>query len=70
LKLKKCPCGETPKSLFIMAADSADKYAHVSGIGCACGGEWEIEYNNNYRIGDDCMPAAIKAWSNAPRGGE
>lgn len=63
--LKKCPCGNAPKSLQINAQDR-DKWAFVSGDCC---GEWSIEYRNNYaRVpSEESMERARVAWNNAPR---
>lgn len=64
-ELKKCPCGKTPKKLFIVSADTADKYAYVSTADCC--GEWEVEYRNDYKIGDESYELGVKAWNNAAR---
>jgi len=63
--LKKCPCGKTPKKLFIVSADTADKYAYVSTADCC--GEWDVEYRNDYKIGDESYALAVEAWNNAAR---
>lgn len=63
--LKECPCGKTPKKLFIVSADKADKYAYVSSADCC--GEWEIEYRNDYKVGDESYELAVEAWNRAPR---
>ena len=64
-ELLPCPCGKVPDELFIQSAGSGDKYAYVSAVGCC--GEWEIEFNNNYKVGDESYALGLKAWNEAAR---
>ena len=65
MNLALCPCGETPKKLYI-AESLTCKWAYVSG---GCCGEWNIEFRTNYYKPDtnECMELAIKEWNNAIR---
>jgi len=64
-KLKPCPCGTTPKDLFVGSKDQPVKWKYVSGICC---GAWEIEFKAQYKTGDECYALAVEAWNAAPRG--
>ena len=63
--LKKCPCGQTPESLFLHSDGSA-KYASASG---QCCNEWDVTFRTQYEAldSDKCMEYAIDAWNDAPR---
>ena len=65
MKLKKCPCGDTPTELFINGSDR-DKWMLVSGTCCD---EWFIDFRSNYLKLDDpeLMKLAIIAWNETPR---
>lgn len=64
--VKPCPCGQTPKELFITNVNSGTKYAYVYGSCCS---QWEVEFRTEYRDADsdECMQLAIEAWNEAPR---
>ena len=66
MNLKPCPCGQTPKQLFITQGDSL-KYAYVSSYCC---GKWRIMFETNYYAFGSVflMNLAIQAWNDAPRG--
>ena len=61
-----CPCGQTPKALFIRDNGQGIKWASVCGDCC---GEWAIEFRTQYKPfnSDECMALAIDAWNDAPR---
>ena len=63
--LKPCPCGQTPKQLFI--ADNGSKWAYTYGDCC---NEWHIEFRTFYNPidSDECMDLAVEAWNHATRG--
>ena len=63
--LKPCPCGQTPKQLFI--ADNGSKWAYTYGDCC---NDWHIEFRTFYNPidSDECMDLAVEAWNCAPRG--
>ena len=65
-KLAICPCGKTPKKLFITDNGQGMKWASASGDCC---GEWSVEFRTGYRQHDsnECMELAIDAWNDAPR---
>jgi len=64
--LLSCPCGKTPKELFIADAGQGGKWAYVYGDCCSV---WEIEFRTEYYGLDsnECMKLAIEAWNDAPR---
>lgn len=66
LVIKPCPCGKTPKKLYIHDTGQGGKWANVNGDCC---GEWEIEFRTGYHSydSDECMALAIAAWNEAPR---
>lgn len=66
IKLEKCPCGEIPPKLDIVANGQGAKYASIVPSCCS---EWMIEFRTNYKEFDssDCMALAIEAWNGAPR---
>jgi hypothetical protein len=64
-KLKKCPCGRYPESLFISQTQS-------SSWGEACGnccGEWNIEFRsvNHDPFSKESYERAIEYWNDMPR---
>lgn len=68
MNLKPCPCGQTPTVLLIQEELSPLpilKYARCTGNCCA---EWEIEFRNDYKKGNESMARATQAWNDAPRG--
>ena len=66
-KLKKCPCGKTPKRLGIEADGRGGKWAYVMSYDCC--GEWMVEFRTQYEDTGSakCMEYAIRAWNNTPR---
>lgn len=67
MTLSKCPCGTTPKELWICENGQGSKYASASGDCC---GEWNIEFKTQYHGLDtqECMALAVSAWNEAGRG--
>ena len=65
-KLKVCPCGETPKNLYI-ASDLPAEIAYVVGNCCSA---WYVKVNTDWRARRDKKLIALmeKAWNGAPRG--
>ena len=69
--LAPCPCGKTPKKLFINdngCFSQKGKWAEVGADGCCS--EWRLNFFHGYtELGsDECMDFAIEAWNEAPRG--
>ena len=66
MKLKPCPCGETPEELHV-SDEAGCKHAFVTG---SCCGEWIVEFRTiNYNPhSSDSMQAAIKSWNETKRG--
>jgi len=66
LKLKPCPCGDTPGRLYICESGSSS-WAYATGDCC---GEWNIEFRTSYNdlASPECMDYAIEEWNKAPRG--
>ena len=64
VKLKSCPCGETPKSLLLV--DNGVKWAYATGNCC---NEWHVEFRTRYNKleSDECMALAVEAWNLATR---
>ncbi len=64
-QLKSCPCGQTPKKLFI--SENGSKWAYACGDCC---NEWHIEFRTFYKPidSDECMKLAIEAWNITSRG--
>ena len=64
VKLKSCPCGETPKSLLLV--DNGVKWAYATGNCC---NEWHVEFRTGYNKleSDECMALAVEAWNLATR---
>lgn len=65
--LAPCPCGKTPKKLFVNDNGQGGKWAEVSGDCCA---EWTIEFRTSYTALDseECLGYATQAWNEATRG--
>jgi len=65
LNLKPCPCGRTPKDLFIV--DNGSKWAYTYGDCC---GEWHIEFRTMYNpiTSPKCLELAVEAWNAAEHG--
>lgn len=66
VELKRCPCGEVPKKVYIIESNSS-KYMYVVG---ECCGEWMVEFSTNYHPADtsECKALAVEEWNNAKRG--
>ena len=66
MKLKKCPCGATPKAIGLSETQT-HKWIHAYG---SCCGSWSIEVKNNKYLEIDSpelMKIAILEWNNSPR---
>ncbi len=61
MKLKPCPCGQTPETLIVTPSQSL-KYAFVSGDCC---NEWHVEFRTDYLDPDDTAYSelAAQAWN-------
>lgn len=70
MSLNPCPCGETPKTLFVVCSEGISndtpKYAYVYG---GCCSEWHIEFRNDYAVlgSSESEAKAEAAWNSAPR---
>lgn len=64
--LKPCPCGKTPKKVYVEEGQSC-KWAMVYGDCC---GEWNVEFRTQYlKIGsEELHKFAVEEWNEAPRG--
>lgn len=64
-----CPCGNTPKELYVTDAGQGGKWAWVYG---GCCGEWHIEFRAEYNDpeSEKCKELALEAWNAAPRAKE
>lgn len=64
--LRRCGCGQIPKSLHIVADHEQPKYAYVYG---GCCGDWHVEFRAGHAYTDSelCMERAIAGWNMANR---
>ncbi len=65
MKLKPCPCGQTPKELCLEEGHTS-KRAWAS---CEFCGEWNIDFRTNYKglASPECRELANLSWNRAPR---
>ena len=63
MNLQPCPCGETPKELFLTYNGQGTKWAEASHC------DWSVEFRTNYDPLDSesCIKSAGEAWNAAPR---
>ena len=61
-ELKPCPCGKTPKTLYISDAGQGGKWAYMAGDCC---GDWEHEFRTAYLPldSDELYGQAVIEWN-------